>query len=387
MSISRKDIGKWTKLRTYSIHPYNNRIVCNRRENNIYFRNSDTILLRFDRPTKSQSVPTKCIDQLLAKDGIKRVQIIWTNKIPTTSEYENACELASRRGLSKPVVDYDENLIKLLNFGSLQKEIEKLPKVTRTRKQRSKNINDNIDGYNIFSDYNGFKIKSKSFKIKEGGIYVSVDYKSKTCKTNGKILTTNALNALQRFLGPDQKICGFTQFRIDKIKKKKLDTIWISLYDAVKEKVEEYLSKEKITVDKLLESREQSNWLCNLHFSNIQSWIINSNLNNDHIIIQYLEKSNELNAFNNKHFSIVEVINYLGIKCIPEIPSIYNVDNNKQSNCELAILYKKIDDKYKLLKFIRNSYSLECKEAITDYIKTIDENFKLKENTKNTTNN
>ncbi|MHA2068436.1 MAG: hypothetical protein ACXABY_29075, partial [Candidatus Thorarchaeota archaeon] len=354
------------KMITYEWDSYDEKIKTSRRDFTIHFRKDEIAQYHHDLTSKSKSVPGYVIEHLLKTTSATSIQVLWTEDVPGASKYTEAVYRAERNGKDKPEVKYNKELLKLLEFKSLQAAVDAVPKTAKkARKSRGKIAEGNIMGYSIRTSYNDVYTTSSSFPLSQGGTYIQVDYKKKEYKSDGKDINAYNIGRLASFLGGS--LYGFTEFRM-----KKLGSEWVPLLTAAKAKVDEEL--KNISVADLNNAGLASNYLFGYHMSNISQLSqpeYRDMLTAGCPLTAYIDESTKVSALLNKYKSLIPILQYFDMPVEEAADRRYNSNLKAAPNCKLALLYKAVKDRYPLMSQLSAGDDDRCK-AIIEYINLID---------------
>lgn len=377
LTIRTCDIGEWAKQTSYTYDSYDDKVKTSRRDTTITWREPDEVhLYHHDLKTKSKSVPGYAIKYLLETTAAKVIQVLWTEEVPSSTDYANAVFRAKHNKHAEPDVTYDTDLMKLMGYRSLQAAIDSIPKETKKqRKSRGKIADGNIMGYTVNTQYNEVVITSTSFPLNKGGTFIQVDYKQKLYQSGDKGMSQAQICMLSNFV--DTTLSGFTEFRM-----KKLGDEWVPLLTKAKEKMEAEL--KVVSVQELNDAADATNYLFEYHMSNIHNLSkkqFRTMFGVDSPLAAYIDESNrvkELQRKYSKYKYLIPILSFFGEKMKQPVDYRYNKDVKVAPNCKLALLYKSVKDRYPLLSQLSSDGDANCK-AIIDYMNLIDRDIKRNE--------
>jgi hypothetical protein len=363
LTIKVNDIGQFATVKSYVIGD-GDEVKSSRKDSTLHFLNSKIGLYHHDLISKS--VPGYLVKHLL--ENLEAVQVVKTEDLPTSPEYLEAIERATRNNKPMPTVSYDKDLMQRIGFKSLQAVLDAIPKekIERVYKPRGKVADGNIMGYNI--DLSGGEIISTSFPLAQGGIFVQVDPKTKEYKSNGRILTLSQIRMLKNFLGV-ASIVGFTEFRMQKLGKE-----WQPLLDVAQAKLLDKKKADNIVVEEINENRRASHYLFDYHMEDmrgLKNATFRDKLSAGSLLSKYIDESQRVVTLVNKHHDLLPVLTFFGEKIEDEAGSKYSAYIKTAPQCKLAKLLKEAQERYPLIKNLRSVDNSELLSVI-EYINLID---------------
>jgi hypothetical protein len=389
--ITARTIGDWatiTRFTTNMPYHYRNRNNAANRVHNFYTTRAynslawpmtgpKTMLLHND--SIGGRISRNLIQHIFDENiGIEDIVVLSTPPKPSTKAFKEEKEIAEADGKTI-TVRYDDKLLKLLDLPKMSSV--KIPKAKKKQlaqarkdaQSAKRKVDDTtVSGYILHTTgrYNSrLTFRSEVFELEESGIYLVVDYKDREFSTNSKYIDANDYKWMKRFLGED--IVGFAEKNIER-----LGDDWVSLYDALEEKVTEKLAS--ISVDEAEEARLADVHLFKRHFSGFRESLIDkvrTSLNSKNsLILEYLEKSESVSTISGVEDSLKKAINYLNIKDKKK-----NKKNIKHSKI-MKDLCAEVDKRYPLLKHIDYYYvrDRDSEASVICYINMMDEAYEKK---------
>lgn len=335
------DIGPHVKMISYKPHSYNETGISACRTNTTTCPLKEDTLVLFNDEEKN--VSRKAIALLLEDKNNPYTQIDIIS-----------CPTKSKWGTT-PSYTFDVfdrfRIQKLSNFN-----LPKPPKVKSSGGGGRPLVADgNIMAYSLNKSYSSSKIDITCIELEnKEGVYIEVDYKTKTFTSEGKhICDWSQISEFQTLIG--EKIYGFTETRV-----KKLASGWRPLKDVLKEKVEERL--QNYSLDELLVAHASMKaiprvgWIAFFNEINLpdlqdQNGLFSKSLKSH---IQLIEKKNIISEL----YRALHWLKYYVEK---------DIDDNAVKD-----KYNKILDTYPMLKYI-DTYNLEQSvTAVVDYVNLVD---------------
>jgi len=301
--------------------------------------------------------------ELLINDptnNYNEVCIISCPNKPTSRAYKDA---VSREAFYNRTVNVSYNLdvinryrIKKLSNFTLPTVPKSVSITAASNRGRQKAATGYIIGYSLDrTTYDNIKVKPIELK-NDGGIYVFVDSSTKKISFNNKFVSYYHIKEFSEFIG--KEIYGFSKTRINK-----LDPKWISLSDALQNKIDEVLKENPL--NDLLNSEFDYEYHFDRHFQNIP-FLSNSSykLLDDSLMLEYIKKSNKNMELYKEMANIKQALVWLG-----------SYSRKEKSTSDLLKLNEEVQKEYPMIKFARehwNISTLDFENDILNYINLID---------------
>jgi hypothetical protein len=344
--ISMSDVGKWAKMTKFWMK-YGE--FKTRRTAEKINKLDDKILVILNEDEKS--LPRRGIEALIedSSNPYTVVEVITCPKAPTSREYRQYMGWYPDHK-----VEYKLEVLDRYRIGKLS--AYPMPKGRKGGGTgRRKAADGNIMGYTFWENRNSNICTNSKEVPNDGGVYIEVDYKEKTYKTNGREITQyRTLRSLEGFI--DEKVIGFSKTRV-----KKLDSSWRTLEEAVIEKIEEQL--EDVTFEELREAKFSGEYSFSDKFYRLNR--ITEKLDvfehQDGAMVTYITSCNEIAETKKIANSIWNVLSWL------------DYDTSSPGKIPLAALHRKVVATYKLLPYLEcYNMKTETYKEIVRYINLID---------------
>lgn len=339
-SLPPSQIGKWTKLVTYTIN-YNGKLKASRRQGSkIRFLEDNVDIYHND---KGKGVNRRHIEWLLKNTDAKVIQVISTLDDPNTAEWRR--ELNYNPSLK---ATYDLGLVYAI--GAKKLSSVKLPRLQRASGRKKKP--GHILGYSLDTSRYSSKINTNSAQYPKdmGGVYVQVDYKSNSITTKRRAVLPQIMLAAQRLLG--KEVVGFSPKRCEMID----PSIWEPLYDAIVDRINELLLTQ-IPISALRDAD-------NSYYPKVNNlrWVKNytDELNDDSPIVKLFNYHDKIKDINQRYSDLITLIKWTG-----------EHDLGLDGQNHIDLYFERVKNLYPLLLSL-DIYGETGERMALDYIQSMD---------------